>query len=107
LCQDFLFPGFETNIEHPFGLIVFFVALSLLQIPLGIIQSLFSRSRETMADKFAAEKLGTGRLLAEALEKLTFQNRVLFRPNRVVEFLTYSHPAPWRRITRLQNEARP
>lgn len=106
VCQEYLFPGFETTIEHPFGLIVFFVALSLLQIPLGLIQSLFSRSRERMADKFAAEKLGSGRLLAEALEKLTFQNRVLFKPNGIVEFLTYSHPAPWRRITRLQNEVK-
>jgi predicted Zn-dependent protease len=37
------------------------------------------------------------------LERLTYQNKGQFRPNAIVEFLTYSHPAPWRRITRLRN----
>ncbi|NDG26798.1 MAG: M48 family peptidase, partial [Proteobacteria bacterium] len=103
IAQNYLFSIFETSLKQPFGLLIFFVAFSLFQIPLGLVQTLFSRSRERMADGFAAAKLGSGKALADALEKLTFQNRGLFRPSRIIEFLMYSHPAPWRRINRLRS----
>ena len=93
---------FATEIDRPFGIFVFFILLSVVQMPVGVLQAAFSRYRERMADAFAAGKIGTAAPLADALEQLTLQNWSYFRPNAVLEFLTYSHPAPWRRITKLR-----
>lgn len=93
---------FDTPVETPFGFLVFVVALSVVQIPLGWLQLAFSRHREREADRFATEMIGVGDRLADALEKLTFQNRGPFRPNPILEFFQYSHPAPWRRILKLR-----
>lgn len=102
LLSHYVHPFFQTEMVHPFGVFSFFVVFSLVQIPVGFIQILFSRWRERMADQFAFERIGSGEKLADALEKLTYQNRGLFKPNRFIEFFTYSHPAPWRRITKLR-----
>jgi Zn-dependent protease with chaperone function len=83
-------------------MLLFFTTFALLEIPLGILQAMFSRRRERMADEFASEKLNLGTPLALALEKLTFQNFSPFYPHPWLEFLTYSHPAPWRRIRSLR-----
>ena len=63
---------------------------------------MYSRSRENAADEFAAKKIGVSEKLADALEKLTLQNYSFFLPNPILEFLTYSHPAPSRRILALR-----
>lgn len=84
----------------PSGLLAFFVCLGFVNWPLGVLGAVHSRWRERLADSFAAG-IGLSVPLATALERLTFQNRGLFRPNRLVEWLTYSHPAPWRRVMRL------
>ncbi|MCB0406006.1 MAG: M48 family metallopeptidase [Bdellovibrionales bacterium] len=104
-CELFFFPSFLTQIEKPFGLLIFFIVFSLVQTPFGLLQVLFSRARERAADRFAFEKIGVGAPLADALEKLTFQNWGYFKPNALLEFFTYSHPAPWRRILRIRSEA--
>jgi STE24 endopeptidase len=103
LCEELLFLMFKTNEQHPFGVVLFFAACSVISIPTAFLQSCFSRSLEKKADRFAKEKLGSGALLASALERLTFQNRGLFKPNKLIEFFTYSHPAPWRRIGYLRS----
>ena len=92
----------DTQIDSPFNALIFFVTLSVIQMPFGVAQSWYSRSRERMADFFAAEVIGVGKALADSLEKLTFQNYSFFKPNPILEFLNYSHPAPWRRITSLK-----
>lgn len=102
LCARFIFPGQETSVNRPYGMLLFFVVLTVVQMPVGVLQALFSRARERAADAFALEKIGAGAPLASALERLTFQNWGFFRPNALLEFLTYSHPAPWRRISRLR-----
>lgn len=102
ICQEWLWPGFETGPLRPFGMLVFFVTLSIVQKPGGQLQRLFSRWRERMADGFAAGLPGQKKPLGDALEKLTYQNRGSFKPNAIYEFFTYSHPAPWRRIMKLQ-----
>jgi len=102
LCEELIFSAFNTDRSHPFGVLMFFVVLSVIQWPLGIQLNGFSRWRERLADRFAKENFKSGDLLASALERLTFQNRGLFRPNGLIEFLTYSHPAPWRRISTLR-----
>jgi len=102
LTTGILSSWFQTDISHPFGMFVFFIVLSIVQMPLNIAQTLFSRNRERAADAFAAEKIGLGKPLAGALERLTYQNWGYFKPNEWVEWLTFSHPAPWRRITKLR-----
>ncbi|MBM4303560.1 MAG: hypothetical protein FJ112_04475 [Deltaproteobacteria bacterium] len=100
--EQYLNPYFQTGMIHPFGVLCFFVLFSIVQIPVGLVQTLFSRWRERLADRFAFERIGSGEKLADSLERLTYQNRGLFRPNPIVEFFTYSHPAPWRRILKLR-----
>lgn len=104
LCEEILFLTFKTNEHHPFGVVLFFVTCSIVSLPIGFLQNVFSRKRERMADKFAKEKLKSGKHLASALERLTFQNHGLFKPNTLVEHFSYSHPAPWRRIAYLTRD---
>lgn len=96
--QNVALPTWYLTLIRPSGFLVFLVAFSIVQIPFGIFQALYSRTRENAADKFARTILGSGEKLASALERLTLQNFGLFKPNALIEFLTYSHPAPWRRI---------
>ncbi len=91
-----------ADLLYPLHAFYLFIFLGVIQIPFGVVQVLFSRDRERKADGFAKQILGTGKELASALERLTFQNWGYFKPNKVLEFLTYSHPAPWRRITSLR-----
>lgn len=102
LLNRYINPYFQTEMSHPFGVLAFFIVFSVVQMPVGLIQSLFSRWRERLADQFAFERIGNGEKLADALERLTYQNRGLFKPNRFIEFFSYSHPAPWRRINKLR-----
>ena len=96
---------YETSLARPSGLLIFFAALTIVQMPLGLVSTLFSRWREREADRFASETIGVGGPLGAALERLTFQNFSYFKPNALLEFFSYSHPAPWRRITRLRHQA--
>lgn len=83
-------------------LAVFFFCYGVLSLPLGILEVLFSRSRERGADRFAAVNTRLSKPLAAALERLTIQNKGQFLPHSIIEFFTYSHPAPWRRIQKLR-----
>jgi len=105
ITDEWVFPTFKTSQEFAFGMLLFFVTLSIVQLPLGVLQAFFSRQREKAADTFAKEKLQSGEALASALERLTFQNWGLFKPNSILERLTFSHPAPWRRIFYLRGQS--
>ncbi len=105
LTHAYVLPHFMVKMIDPLGLLLFFLVLSVVQTPFNFAQAAYSRSRERAADAFASQKLGFGQPLGQALEKLTFQNFGYFKPNRLVEFLTYSHPAPWRRILGLKTKA--
>jgi len=102
LSSSIVFIVFSTSFEEPFGMLLFFVVLSVVRIPMGFFQALFSRSRETLADNFASQELSLGQPLADALEKLTLQNFSYFSPHVLVELFSYTHPAPWRRILALR-----
>ena len=97
-CMIVTWPLLHLDPPSPLGLFAFFVTLSILQMPFGVLQHGFTRHCERQADAFAREKIGSGIELANALERLTLQNFSYYRPNRLIEWLTYSHPAPWRRI---------
>ncbi len=97
-----VFGGMQEEISRPLGMLIFFLLFTLIQIPIGVLQAAYSRNRERAADAFAAETTKLSVPLADSLERLTLQNWGYFHPNPILEFLTYSHPAPWRRITRLR-----
>ncbi len=103
ICQSWIWPSWFTWGATPFGLFLYFVTVTLVGVPIGIIEKAYSRWREKLADRFAAEELKMGLPLADALEALTFQNRSYFIPSAIREFLFFSHPAPWRRIARLRS----
>lgn len=88
--------------DRPYAFLLLALVLGVLQLPVGVLEAAFSRARERAADEFAASRVGRGPKLADALEQLTFQNWSEFRPHPALEFLTCSHPAPWRRITALR-----
>jgi len=102
ITQAWLLPRWFTWIESPYGLFLYLLTVSVVGIPLGIVERLHSRWRERLADDFAAKKVQMAPELAGALEALTFQNRSLFVPELWREWLFYSHPAPWRRILTLR-----
>lgn len=102
ICRAFLWPALGTDLYHPVGLLSFFVAFSFIQIPIGWLQVIYSRRREYLADQFASQTLKLTAPLADALERLTFQNWSPFRPHFLIEFFTYSHPAPAKRILDLR-----
>jgi STE24 endopeptidase len=102
IVTRWVWPWFGEGLGSAFGLLIFFVVMSLVQWPMGVLQAMFSRSLERAADRFASETIKMNQPLADALEKLTLQNYSLFRPNPVIEYLTYSHPASWRRILTLR-----
>lgn len=81
----------------------FLVIWTFVQMPFNIGQAYYSRTREWAADRFASETTKMSVPLASALERLTYQNQGLFKPNAIWEWLTYSHPAPWRRILKLRS----
>lgn len=103
LCETWVLPYSESNFTDPMGIFLFFIVLGIVQIPVGVLQAAFTRRMEVAADDFAYKKIGVGKSLADSLEKLTIQNRSQFYPNPLREFLSFSHPAPWRRILRLRS----
>jgi STE24 endopeptidase len=70
-------------------------AFGLLSMPL---ENAYSRWREWRADRYALQATGNGAAFASALARLTNQNLSDAEPERWVELLLYSHPAPGRRI---------
>ncbi|MBI4405946.1 MAG: M48 family metallopeptidase [Deltaproteobacteria bacterium] len=102
LCGQYILSYFNTLLDHPMGIFLFLIVLSIVQMPLGVFGLAYTRHSEKAADHFATKKIGMGGQLANALEKLTLQNYGLFRPHPFIEFFTYSHPAPWRRILGLR-----
>lgn len=103
IAQHFLaYSPSGTNVGDPITFFHFLVIWSLVQMPFNVGQAFYSRTREWAADRFASETTKMSAPLASALERLTYQNQGLFRPNGLWEWLTYSHPAPWRRILKLR-----
>jgi len=91
-----------SNFAMPYGIFIFFVIVSIIQIPLNFIHLIIQRNMEKKADLFAL-KNAPPRAFASALERLAFKNYALFKPHPLIEFFFYSHPAPWRRILLSRN----
>lgn len=74
----------------------------LFQIFFSFFSNIYSRKNEKEADLYAKEIMGTGEDLIKALKKLSKQNLADENPNKIVEFLTYSHPSISTRINYLK-----
>ncbi len=80
-------------------------AMPLLALALGLygmltapLDNLFSRWRESLADRYALGVTGKGRAFASAMTRLANQNLAEVNPPAWVEVLFYSHPALGKRI---------
>jgi heat shock protein HtpX len=67
---SFLFGGFSDDEDNPLGFIGALAAIIIAPIAAMLIQLAVSRQREYLADATAAEFLGTGKPLADALGTL-------------------------------------
>jgi len=67
---SFLFGGFSDDEDNPLGFIGALAAIIIAPIAAMLIQLAISRQREYLADATAAEFLGTGKPLADALGTL-------------------------------------
>jgi STE24 endopeptidase len=72
------------------------MALSLIGMPL---KNFFSRRLETAADLYALDVTGDALAFVSSMEKLADINLANKNPNKIVEFLFYSHPSVEKRIT--------
>ena len=71
------------------------MALSLLALP--VVNS-FSRRLETAADLYALDTTGDALAFVSSMEKLADLNLANKAPNKLVEFIFYSHPSVEDRI---------
>jgi len=76
-------------------ILVFVQLISFLAQPVG---NALSRRQEAEADRVALELTGNRRAMVELHVDLARRNLQEIAPHTFIEWLTYSHPAPWRRI---------
>ena len=72
-----------------------FMSLSVLVLP---VANYFSRRLEIAADLYALDITGDALAFVSSMEKLADLNLANKAPNRVIEFIFYSHPSVERRI---------
>lgn len=76
-------------------LFLIIVLINLFFMPIG---NIISRKYEYEADRFAVEITQKPEAFISTLEKLSFMNLADKSPNKIVEFLFYSHPSINKRI---------
>lgn len=77
-------------------ILFFYLALfSLIGMP---VSNIISRKYEKDADLFAVDSMGSGEPFVSALERLAQLNLSDKNPNKVIEFLFYSHPSIKKRV---------
>ena len=92
--------GASTPSFH-LGLMVFGILYSPLSLLIGLVTNSISRSNEFEADGFARLNY-EGRLLAEALKKLSVRNLSNMMPHPAYVFFHYSHPPLLARLEKLE-----
>ncbi|MGB8489911.1 MAG: M48 family metallopeptidase [Bacteroidales bacterium] len=83
------------------GLMVFGILYSPLSLIIGLVTNSISRSNEFEADAFVRLNY-EGRLLAEALKKLSVRNLSNMIPHPAYVFFHYSHPPLLARLEKLE-----
>ena len=94
LSSSFGFRGIADVANLPLLLLVI-MSLSLLTLPLV---NYFSRKLETAADLYALDMTGDPFAFVSSMEKLADLNLADKTPNKLIEFIFYSHPSVEERI---------
>ena len=83
------------------GLIVFGILYSPLSLIIGLITNIISRENELAADIFVEENYN-GKILGDALKKLSVKNLTNMMPHPLYVFFHYSHPPLLQRLKNLE-----
>lgn len=83
------------------GLIVFGILYSPLSLIVGLIINIISRENELAADSFVKENYN-GKILGDALKKLSVKNLSNMMPHPLYVFFHYSHPPLLQRLKNLE-----
>jgi len=86
------------------ALVLFFLVIPVFLFPFEPLFSLYSRTHEFEADRFAARNADAG-ALRSALLKLYRDNAATLTPDRIYSAVYDSHPPAPQRLARLQNTA--
>lgn len=81
---------------------LFLLAYELIDLVLMPVLNTYSRHRESAADLFALKASNLPRAQESTEKRLADLDLVDDRPNMLVEFVLFSHPAPWRRVKMCQ-----
>jgi len=95
--------GAESMKIH-LNLIAFSILYSPISMISGLIMNMISRKNEFEADAYAVETSG-GRVLAEALKKLSTDNLSTLLPHPAFVFVNYSHPPLLQRLAAIKRAA--
>ncbi|SMB98739.1 STE24 endopeptidase [Thermanaeromonas toyohensis ToBE] len=82
----------------PHFLVITLVFLQLISFLAQPVENAFSRRQEAEADRVALELTRNPSVMVELHVDLARRNLQEVAPSAFIEWLTYSHPAPWRRI---------
>ena len=98
-----LFEAFYITDQQPVyaGLVFFSLLYHPIEMVLSFLIGMMSRHHEFAADRFAKDLIGNGRVLADALKKLSRDSLANLTPHPFYVFLNYSHPPVLERIRRL------
>src|SRR5437764_7399855 len=94
LSRSFGFSGIADVANFPLFALVM-TTVSLLVLPLA---NYFSRRLETEADLYALDVTGDALAFVSSMEKLAELNLANKAPNKIIEFIFYSHPSVEERI---------
>ncbi len=92
--------GAEESSFH-LGLVVFGILYSPLSLLIGLITNIISRENEFAADQFVKENYN-GKILGDALKKLSVKNLSNMMPHPLYVFFHYSHPPLLQRLEKLE-----
>lgn len=105
----FYFTGFVKFEYTPDGDLMFLNIfrvvfwIMLIQNIASIFQNYISRKYEIQADNYAKDIMGDPKYLISALQKIHKQNMGDEDPNKIIEFIFYSHPSVKKRIKNLES----
>lgn len=104
ICLKHFSKYFELkSISDIAGFPFFILVLSVLGLLVMPLFNLYSRKLEIQADDYSVEITQKPESFISGMEKLAEQNLAELYPNKIIEFIFYSHPSVGRRIDRIKS----
>lgn len=91
-----------TALNDIASLPLFLLAYNIIELIIMPVYNTYSRHREGLADLFALKVSNKPRAQESTEKRLADLDLVDDRPHPLVEFILFTHPAPWRRIRMCQ-----